>query len=75
VLAVVSPNDTAADVRDEVGEWLRFGGQRGCCTTVLPRRLRGRRVARAFGDDEVDGGEVLPGFRKRPSELFGRGRA
>ncbi len=71
---VVSPNDRAEDVHDKAREYLAAGTRlvwvlwtkRQSVTAHTPDG-----VAREFGpDDELDGGEVLPGFRARVAELF-----
>lgn len=66
VLEVVSPSDSAADVREKVQDWLDFGCRAVWVLFPGPRLdVHGPGgVARTFGpDDEVDGGDVLPGFR------------
>jgi Uma2 family endonuclease len=73
VLEVVSPDDAASDVRQKVQEWLEFG-----CRTIWilydgPRldAYDADGSIRTYGsDDQVDGGEVLPGFRMRLGDLI-----
>lgn len=71
---VVSPGDTAAEVLEKVDDWLRAGA--GIVWVVYPSLLR-LFVYRADGsveqlgpDDEVDGADVLPGFRMRVRDLI-----
>jgi hypothetical protein len=72
VLETVSTTDTAAEVRDKVDDWLAFG-----CRTVWVQYARRRLdqfsidgAVRSFGpNDEVAGGDVLPGLRFRLGEL------
>ncbi|HEV8636259.1 MAG TPA: Uma2 family endonuclease [Chloroflexota bacterium] len=74
VVEVVSPGDTAADVQEKVVEWLAAGARlvwvvylRGPSLVVhLPDRTSRTLAA----DDEIDGGEVLPGFRMRLRDLL-----
>jgi Uma2 family endonuclease len=69
---VVSPNDRAHDIAEKVADWLAAG------TSVVWVVYRGPRlevhqrdrVQRLGPDDEVDGGEVLPGFRMRVRDLL-----
>ena len=68
VLEVVSPGDSAAEVRQKVDEWLRFGVAAVWVLYPGPRLdvyLGGGRVQTYGPDDEVDGGAALPGFRIR----------
>jgi Uma2 family endonuclease len=66
VLEVVSPSDTATEVREKVDEWLRFGVRAVWVLYPGPRLdvyLGDGRVLTYGPDDGVDGGDVLPGFR------------
>jgi Uma2 family endonuclease len=71
---IVSPSDSASDVLDKITSYLDAGVR--VVWLVEPRRRtltvyhadRSARILRA--DDELDGGDVLPGFRLRISELF-----
>jgi Uma2 family endonuclease len=71
---VVSPNDRAEDVHDKVREYLDAGVR--LVWVVWPRRRSvsvhtGAAMAHELGpDDELDGGEVLPGLRARVADLF-----
>ncbi len=71
---VVSPNDEAEEVRAKVREYLQAGSR---LVWVVWPRLRTVSVYSPVGitrevesDDELEGGEVLPGFRARVSDLF-----
>ncbi|HEV8635807.1 MAG TPA: Uma2 family endonuclease [Chloroflexota bacterium] len=72
VVEVVSPGDSAADVQDKVDTWLGFGTKAVWVLYPGPRLVvhRPDGTARALGlDDEIDGGDVLPGFRMRLRDL------
>jgi Uma2 family endonuclease len=73
VLEVVSPDDTASEVRQKVQDWLGFGCRAVWVLYAEPRldAYAADGVVRAYGpDDEVDGGEVLPGFQMRLRDLI-----
>lgn len=71
---IVSPNDRADDVHDKVREYLDAG------TRMVLVLWPGSRSATVYAqgadprepgpDDELEGGDVLPGFRVRVSDLF-----
>ena len=71
---VVSPHDRADDVHDKVREYLESGT--GLVWVLWPKRRSVTAhtpdgVTREFNpDDELLGGDVLPGFRVRVAELF-----
>ncbi|MDP9374478.1 MAG: Uma2 family endonuclease [Chloroflexota bacterium] len=71
---VVSPNDRADEVHDKVREYLAAGTR--LVWVLWPKRRSVTAhapdgVARELGpDDELDGGDVLPGFRVRVAALF-----
>lgn len=71
---VVSPNDRADDVHDKVSEYLDAGAR--LVWVLWPRRRSvsvhtPRGITRDLGpDEELDGGDVLPGFRVRVAALF-----
>jgi Uma2 family endonuclease len=75
---IVSPGDRAEEVFEKVREYLA-GGSR-LVWVVWPRRkgvtaFNSEGVYREYGpDDELDGGEILPGFSVRVAELFPSGR-
>jgi Uma2 family endonuclease len=71
---ILSPGDTAPEVEVKVGRWLAAGAR--LVWTVNPKR-KSVTVHRASKDsytlseaDELDGEEVVPGFRCRVSEIF-----
>jgi Uma2 family endonuclease len=71
---VTSPSDTLEEVEDKVQQWLASGT--ALVWVVNPKR----RTVTVYSspsqatilavNDELDGGEVLPGFRIRVSEIF-----
>jgi Uma2 family endonuclease len=71
---VVSPGDTFNEVEEKVEQWLSAGTR--AVWIVNPRRrsvsvyrsMTG--VARLSEADELEGGEVVPGFRCKVSEIF-----
>jgi Uma2 family endonuclease len=73
---IVSPGDTAAEVEEKVRDWLDGGA--GAVWVVYPAGPRlmahlAGGAARHYGPlDEVDGGDVLPGFRMRVVDLVRR---
>jgi Uma2 family endonuclease len=72
VLEVVSPNDTAEEIREKVQDWLDFGCRAAWVLYPGPRLdvHLPEGAIRTYGpDDEVDGGDVLPGFRMRLADL------
>ena len=74
VVEVVSPGDTYGEVEEKVEEWLAAGAR---AVWVLNPKRRGVSVYRSMTDvtrlsegDELEGGDVVPGFRCKVSELF-----
>jgi len=74
VVEIVSPSDSVADVQQKVLEYLTHGVR---MVWVVEPRTRSLTVYRGLqdvavlrGEDEVDGGEVLPGFRCPVKEVF-----
>jgi Uma2 family endonuclease len=74
VVEVVSPNDPYADVRRKVGEYLRAGMR---LVWVVEPETRTVEVSRAdgtvtmlYGTGELDGEDVLPGFRCALETIF-----
>jgi Uma2 family endonuclease len=71
---VVSPSDIYTDVADKVMDWLDAGTQ--MVMVVDPRRetvtvYRSRTdITILTGDDQLDGGEVVPGWTLNIRELF-----
>jgi Uma2 family endonuclease len=74
VVEVISPGDTYSEVQEKVEDWLNAGvgavwvvdSKRKCVT--LYRSMPN--VTRLSEGDELDGGEVVPGFRCKVSEIF-----
>lgn len=71
---IVSPSDRAADVGEKVRDYLNSGTR---LVWVLWPEDRAVTIYAAGGgvrelreSDELDGGEVLPGFRARVADLF-----
>jgi Uma2 family endonuclease len=71
---VISPGDTRREVNEKVADWLEAGAQ---AVWVINPKQRGVTVYRSVTDvtrvsegDELDGGEVVPGFRCKVSEIF-----
>ena len=72
---VVSPGDTTGEVDEEVKSWLDVGAE---MVWVVNPQWRSVTVYRSATDiktltenDELDGEDVVPGFRCRVSEIFG----
>jgi Uma2 family endonuclease len=71
---VVSPGDASSEVNEKVEDWLEAGTR--AVWIVDPRRrvvsvYRSMTdVTRLSEDDELEGGEVVPGFRCKVSEIF-----
>jgi len=73
---VVSPANTAADIEQKVGEYLAAGTVEVWVLyprthTVVVHRVGGV-VLRRGDEDEIDGGDVLPGFRASVRSFFAR---
>ena len=71
---VLSPGDTFDEVNDKVEQWLAAGSL--AVWVVSPKR-RNVTAYRSLADvktysegDELEGGDVVPGFRCRVSEIF-----
>jgi len=71
---VVSPSDRNPEVRDKVEEWLRAGTR---LVWVIYPATRSVTVYRSLDDfenlseeDNLDGGQVIPGFSCQIRELF-----
>lgn len=75
VVEIISPNDPAVEVVAKVGEYFRAGVRQ--VWLIFPRNKiayihTSPRLAHLLGEgDEIDGGEVLPGFRFRLGDLLG----
>ena len=73
---VVSPNDRVGEVEQKVEQWLSFGVK---LVWVVSPKLRTVTVYRSLVDvqtltekDDLDGENVLPGFRYPVAKLFAR---
>jgi len=71
---VLSPGDTRAEVEEKVENWLQTGAR---AVWVINPKRRSVSVYSATSDvtrlseaDELDGGEVVPGFRCKVAEIF-----
>lgn len=71
---VVSPTNTYGEVVDKVAEYLRAGVRSVWVVYPLGQTVSvhdgSRRVMIFRGVDELDGDEILPGFRLRLNDLF-----
>ena len=78
VVEVVSPNDRAGDLERRIQRYLAFGVP--LHWVLWPRRRAitvyadGRLVRELGEDDELDGGDILPGFLVAVADLFDIGR-
>jgi Uma2 family endonuclease len=74
VVEVVSPGDTYQEVEEKVGDWLNAGVRAVWVCNPKQRSvsvcLSMTDVVRLSEADELDGGEVVPGFRCKVSEIF-----
>jgi Uma2 family endonuclease len=71
---VLSPGDTRREVDEKVEDWLEAGAR---AVWVINPKRRSVTVYRSLTDvtrlleaDELDGGEVVPGFHCKVSEIF-----
>jgi Uma2 family endonuclease len=73
-IEVVSPSNTAAEIRGKVLEYLACGSRLVWVVDPATRSAsayRSRRdIALLTVDDDLEGGDVLPGFRLPIAELF-----
>jgi Uma2 family endonuclease len=71
---VISPGDTLVEVEQKVKDWLDAGARAVWTVNPNPRVVSVYRsltdVTRLSEDDELDGGEVVPGFRCKVSDIF-----
>ena len=71
---VVSPHDYWGEVEEKVAEYLAAGVRLIWVVNPKTKSVHvyrpGNEVLRVSGDDELTGGEVLPGFAVQVSELF-----
>ncbi len=71
---VLSPGDRVNEIDEKVAEWLAAGTR---LVWVVNPRLRNVTIYRSLTDvrvltegEELDGGDVVPGFRCRVAEIF-----
>jgi Uma2 family endonuclease len=73
---VLSPSNTMSEIHDKVLDYLGAGSAHVWVVDPYSRTVttyRSRDEIRLIAaDGEIDGGDVLPGFRCKVSELFGR---
>ena len=74
VVEVISPGDTYSEVEEKVEDWLNAGVR---AVWIVDSKRRIVTVYRSLTDvtrlsegDELDGGDVVPGFRCKVSEIF-----
>jgi len=71
---VVSPGDTYNEVQEKVKDWLAAGTRAVWIVNPKQRSVAVYRsmkdVVNLSEDDELDGGDVVPGFRCKMSEIF-----
>ena len=71
---IVSQSDRASDVHDKVYQYLASGTQRVWVLWPTTRSVsvfgRGGALGELGAEEELDGGDVLPGFRVRVGDLF-----
>lgn len=71
---VVSPGDAYAEVEGKVAEWLRAGSRMVVVVDPANRTVRVHRsptdVTTLAGDGEIEGGDVVPGWRLPVRDLF-----
>jgi Uma2 family endonuclease len=78
VVEVVSPNDRAGAIDEKLDTYQRFGVP--LIWVFWPRRqaitvyAAGQPIRELTAGDELDGGDVLPGFRVAVADLFSVGR-
>ena len=74
VIEVVSPDDAYADVEGKVSEWLRAGTRMVVVVDPSNRTARVHRsptdVTTLLEDGEIDGGDVVPGWRLPTRKIF-----
>ena len=71
---VVSPDDTVEEVDEKVADWLDAGAEAVWVVKPKPRTVTVYRAPSVLtvltADEEIDGGELLPGFRCRVGDWF-----
>jgi Uma2 family endonuclease len=73
---VVSPSSTGAGIQEKIVDYLDAGAREVWVVEPVTRTLEVCRsdgtLRMLRGSDQVDGGDVLPGFVLRVEELFAR---
>ena len=73
-IEVLSPDDRAGKTQEKIREYLNAGAKQVWIvdpeTATVTVHLPGGASQSYFGDSEVSGGDILPGFSFRPSDLF-----
>ncbi|NWJ95371.1 MAG: Uma2 family endonuclease [Chloroflexi bacterium] len=73
---VISPSDKDYDIADKVDEYQRAGVRLiwlinpASRSVDVYRLAKGHRVQGYFGEDELDGEDVIPGFKLKVSAIF-----
>ena len=71
---IVSPSDSSSDVNDKVMQYLKLGVKLVWLVYPSTKSVNvynpDRTVRILSEEDELDGGEVLPGFRLRIADIF-----
>ena len=74
VVEIVSPGDSQTEVNEKIQMWLEFGVSMAVEVRPPQRAIvvhrPGSPAVTLAGDDALDGGGVLPGFRLPLSEIF-----
>lgn len=74
IAETLSPSDTAVEVEEKIDAWLRAGVRVALVVNPASRTVTLHRppaeIVRLSAGDELDLGDVLPGFRCRVSEIF-----
>lgn len=74
VAETLSPSDTAVEVEEKIASWLRAGVRAALVVNPASRTVTVHRppseIVRLTTQDELDLGDVIPGFRCRVSEIF-----
>ena len=74
VVEIVSPSDSPHDVEEKIAMWLDLGVSMALVVRPAERAVvvhrPGAPAVTLTGDDALDGGDVLPGFRLPLGEIF-----
>lgn len=76
VVEVASKNDTYYDLENKVVNYLKAGVKMVWLVRPISQIVEvhqiGKLIKGLVGDDELDGGDVLPGFKLKVSDIFKR---